>query len=145
MRSTFEAYRKRWTEAYNHKDLDGLAELYTDNGVFYAYDGTVSRGRKAIRAHFERDFEEYQKAIPGIRPHFEVKVEDEEVLGDVGYEFGSYRITAPDGRLLMEGSYSGVGRRIGEEWKIARHMSTARPVMPAPEKTGKKEKKLATV
>lgn len=145
MRSTFEEYRKRWAEAYDNEDVDGLAELYTDNGVFYASDGTVSRGRKAIRAHFVRDFEEYERIMPGVHPRFTVEVEDEEVFGDVGYEFGSYRITAPDGRLLAEGSYAGIGRRIGDAWKIARHISTARPAVPAPEKAGKKEKKLAAV
>lgn len=142
MRSAFEEFRKRWAEAFDHEDLDGLVELYTENGVFYDSDGFVSRGRKAIRAHFEELFAELEKVIPGARPHFDSTVEDEEVFGDVGYEFGSYRITAPNGKVLMEGSYSGIGRRIGDDWKIARHMTTAHAIAPAPEK---REKQLAPV
>jgi len=134
VKSAFEEYRKRWAEAYNRKDLRALAELYTENGVFYGGDGSVARGRRAIREHFEGNFAEYEKIIPGVRPHFESKVEDEEVFGDIGYEFGSYKITAPNGKVLVEGSYSGIGRRIGDTWKIARHMSTGSVVTPAPEK-----------
>ena len=134
MRSAFDEYRARWTEAYNRKDLGALAELYTENGVFYSGDGRVARGREAIRRHFEQDFAEYEKLIPGVRPRFESEVEDEEVLGDTGYEFGSYRITTPQGRVLVEGSYSGIGRRVGDAWKIARHMSTARQAVPGPQR-----------
>lgn len=131
MKSAFEEHRRRWTEAYNRKDLGALAELYTENGVFYSGDGKVARGREAIRSHFERSFAEYDKLLPGVRPRFESKVEDEEVFGDTGYEFGSYRITTPDGQVLAEGSYAGIGRRVGDAWKIARHMSTARVGTPA--------------
>ncbi len=134
MKSVFDTYRKQWAEAFDRKDLKALAELYTEDGVFYSADGRVARGRKAIRQHFESNFAEYEKLIPGVRPHFESKVEEEEVFGDTGYEFGTYEITAPGGKVLVEGSYSGIGRRVGAGWKIARHMSTAKVTAPEPAK-----------
>lgn len=134
MESVFDAYRKQWEEAFDRKDPAAIAELYTDSGVIYAADGSVARGRQAIREHFERVFGEFEKLVPGVRLHFETKLEDEEIFGETGYEFGSYRLTTPQGKVLAEGNFSGIGRHLGEDWKIARHMMTEHRVIPVPEK-----------
>lgn len=139
MKSVFDAYRKQWEQAFDRKDPAAIAELYTENGVIYAADGSVARGREAIRAHFERVFAEFEKLVPGVRFHFETKLEDEEIFGETGYEFGSYRLTTPQGKVLVEGNFSGIGRHLGEVWKISRHMMTEHRLTPAP------ERKLATV
>ena len=47
---------RRFTEAFNRNDLDGVMAWFTDDIVYEQYDGQVAVGRGAVRAAFTPQF-----------------------------------------------------------------------------------------
>ncbi|MBI4255414.1 MAG: nuclear transport factor 2 family protein [Candidatus Rokubacteria bacterium] len=46
----------RFTDAFNRDDLDGVMSFLADDAVYDEFNGTVNRGRAAIRAAFVPQF-----------------------------------------------------------------------------------------
>jgi ketosteroid isomerase-like protein len=51
-----EELTHRFTDAFNRDDLDAVMALMADDAIYDQLDGTVSRGRAAIRAAFVPQF-----------------------------------------------------------------------------------------
>lgn len=47
---------RRFTEAFNDNDLDGVMALMAEDAVYEEFNGAINRGRDAIRAAFVPQF-----------------------------------------------------------------------------------------
>lgn len=131
MSFTFEPYRRRWQEAFNRGDMAAVAELYSHDAVFFNFDGRMTKGRQDIRTALEGTLEELQAQVPGKHIRFDSDITEEEILGGAGYLIGTYRYLLPDDAVLMAGFYTVIGKKVGNDWRIARHMNTAKIPTPA--------------
>ena len=50
------AFTRDFTAAFNRNDLDAVMSYFADDAIYDEFNGTVSRGREAIRAAFEPQF-----------------------------------------------------------------------------------------
>jgi uncharacterized protein (TIGR02246 family) len=48
-----ETVQRKYMQAYNTGDLDGLVDLYTEDAIFFPGIGPIGRGKQEIRATFE--------------------------------------------------------------------------------------------
>jgi uncharacterized protein (TIGR02246 family) len=55
-RAELEDLVRRFTDAFNRDDVDGVLALMTDDAVYDEFNGTRSVGKPAIRAAFEPQF-----------------------------------------------------------------------------------------
>src|SRR5262249_28807890 len=55
--SPVRALSARFVEAYNRRDADAVAALFTDDARIFDEEGRVTEGRPAIRARFAGSFE----------------------------------------------------------------------------------------
>ncbi len=73
----------KWNETFNRGDAEGLANLYTDNGIVLPHTHAVVKGSSAIR-----DFWSGMIAA-GIRDHG-IEVVDAEQSGDIAFFSGKW-------------------------------------------------------
>jgi ketosteroid isomerase-like protein len=55
-RASLEDLVRRFTDAFNQNDLDGVMAFIADDAVYEEFTGTINRGRPAIRAAFVPQF-----------------------------------------------------------------------------------------
>jgi ketosteroid isomerase-like protein len=55
-RTQLEDLVRRFTEAFNQDDLDGVMAFLADDAIYDEFNGTVNRGKAAIRAAFVPQF-----------------------------------------------------------------------------------------
>lgn len=107
-------HAQRWQELYNQGDYESIAELYTEDAVFYGFEAEVHEGRDAIREYMNRP-------SPGNpeNPQIEIEVGEVHPLGDDAFiDIGRYTITAQDGAEIIRGNYLGFSRLMDGEWRI---------------------------
>lgn len=116
------ALSSRWAELYNQGDFQGVADLYTEDGIFANALGRFE-GREAIREHFAGP-----KQVEGatINP----ATDEVEIFGDTAYGMGTYVHSAPDGSTIMQGAWLGISKLVDGEWKMHRHIVNM--LMPEP-------------
>jgi uncharacterized protein (TIGR02246 family) len=119
-----EDVAQQWQERYNEGDVEGVVELYTQDAIFYAPDGTVHEGRDAIR-------EEVQSFIDAGFTQISIDPPETEVLNDTAYGINSYTFMDAEGEVVSEGYVMVIFTRENDEWRIHRHI--ANMVMPEPE------------
>lgn len=120
-RPTIEHANSDWLRAMRAGDAQSIAATYAEDGVFVLPDGTVAKGREAVRALYA--------GAPGKG---EIVGGGIESLGlacggpDIVYEWGrgTVRTRGADGREQARTSaYLTVWKRAGEAWLIARNMA----------------------
>ena len=74
-RTEFEDFNRRFTAAFNSDDLDGVMEFFAEDALYAEFNGTESRGKKAIREAFEPQF---RGDFGPVRFHGEDSFVDEE-------------------------------------------------------------------
>ena len=112
-RSAIEALNAQLAAAYNRRDPDGIASLYTDDAVFITNEG-VSRGRAAIRDRYERLLVTNRNLI--FTPF------DFRASGDLAVETGRYSVQIARAGVAPY-TESGISQRVWErqpngEWRI---------------------------
>lgn len=115
--AAINALRDQYTAAVNSGDAAGLAATYADDGIEMAPNQAASEGKQAIQAAYEAMFKEN-----GIK--FTITTLETQVLGDWGYDRGSYTSTAtPKSGKPMEdsGKYLSIAKRQPDgAWKVYR-------------------------
>lgn len=122
--SVFDAMRKQWQDAYNKGDLKAIGELYTSDASYFATDGHVDEGRQAIVAARQKEHDELARQLEGQPFQTKIEVLEHEEFGDAAFEIGRHTATTPDGRVLSQGRYMALAKKVGGEWKLTRHMTT---------------------
>lgn len=122
--ATFDEMREHWQEAYNRGDLEEIQAFFADDARYFAADGLIQDGPKAIAEGRQREREELMKALGSRSLKVEIKKHERHELGDTAVEIGVYTIEA-DGRKANEGSYMAVAKKVGGTWKITREMVTS--------------------
>jgi ketosteroid isomerase-like protein len=77
----------RFNERINQQDVDGLAELMTDDHVFIDSGGNLTRGKDAMKEGWRHFFEEY----PDYKNKFTSVTIQDTVVVMIGYSTCSYK------------------------------------------------------
>ncbi len=111
------AVNAAWFKASSTGDAAGVAANYADDAVLSPPGVPAARGIEAIRAYFTEDVASFQGSglAYSSDPATEVGVS-----GDLAWENGTYKITAPDGTVVDVGKFSSVLARRDGSWKIIR-------------------------
>ena len=113
-----EERARQWQERHNKGDVEGVAELYTEDAMVHTATGAVAEGREAIR-------EEILAPIAPIEAGLtEISIEPLEIaiLNDTAYIIGSYRFRSGEGEVAGEGFALAVLTSENGEWMIHRHI-----------------------
>ena len=81
-----EAIEVRWQDAYEARDFDALANLYTEDGWVMARRQPAMRGRAQIRSFF-------QSIAEGTKLAVTFDVEELEVIGDYAWNTARFALT----------------------------------------------------
>jgi len=57
-----KAVYKQLLDAWNNQDARGMVELFTEDGESIGFDGSISKSKEEIFAHFHPIFEHHQTA-----------------------------------------------------------------------------------
>jgi len=100
-----------WQAAYDSKDLDALAAVYTEDCVLMPPNAELAEGQAAARASFGEMID------AGLTGELNTMVAI--AAGGVGYHAGTYTLQAPDGTVVDRGKFMEGWKKVGGEWKIA--------------------------
>ena len=100
-----------WQAAYDTKDLDVLAAVYTEDCVLMPPNAELGTGRAYARDAFSGMIE------AGLTSKTETI--SATAAGGVGYHAGTYTMYAPDGSVADRGKFIEGFTKANGEWKIA--------------------------
>jgi len=106
-----------WFKAYAAGDAAGVAANYAADAVISPPGVPAARGAEAILAFFTQDIAAIKAAGLSFAPDPSTDVG---VSGDLGWETGTFKVTAPDGSAVDTGKFSTVFARRDGSWKIIR-------------------------
>jgi len=99
-----------WQAAYDTKDLDALAGVYTEDCVIMPPNAELGTGRAFARGAFSGMIE------AGLTSKTETI--SATAAGGVGYHAGTYTMYAPDGSVADRGKFIEGFTKVNGEWKI---------------------------
>lgn len=99
-----------WEAAFNDGDVEALAAMYAEDARVMAPNAALGTGRDAVRAVFGGMIDAGLKG--------ELESVEAVVAGDIGYQIGTYAISA-DGTVVDRGKYIEIWRKVNGEWKMA--------------------------
>ncbi len=115
-----DARYDRFSDAYETKDVDLVAQLYTTDAYYLQPGGDITRGRDAIRASFARFFD--GAAARGDTLTIAFTILDRGIADDQAYDIGYYdlRVGRLDGTAGEDRGKFVVIWRLGTdgEWRI---------------------------
>ena len=118
-----------WEKAYNEKNADAVAALYTENAQLLPPGPPVVNGRAAIRDFWANDI-----ATGGST--FAITTDSSGIAGDWAWRSGPWTATAADGSPAGTGKFLEVWQRTSEGWKLHRDIwnvdESAAAAEPAP-------------
>jgi uncharacterized protein (TIGR02246 family) len=115
----------RWAELFNAHDFRGVANLYTEDAIVVNFDGRAAEGRDAIYASLAELPAQVGEGTIAIT------ADEVEIFGDTAYAMGTYTLSAPDGSIMMQGTYTALDRLVDGDWQMHRHVVNM--LMPEPE------------
>lgn len=109
-----------WKQAYNARDLDAVAALYTDDAVLSVPGMPHVLGRDAIAAFFGTRI--------AMAAEAELRVEDEPlgevvVSGDLAWQWQTFTMVHPTAGTVGNGALCTLFRRVDGTWLIAGDIS----------------------
>ena len=116
-----------WEKAYNEKNAEAVAALYTEDGQLLPPGPAVVNGRSAIQEFWAND-------IAASNMSFAITADTTGVGGDWAYRSGSWRAMGADGSTAATGKYIEVWKRVGDGWQLHRdiwNVDEAAPAAPA--------------
>ncbi len=98
-----------WEAAYNDKNAEGVAALYTEDGQLLPPGAGVVNGRAAIKDFWSNDVATQWARIS-------IKADSSAVAGDWAYRSGAWSTESP----ALTGKYLEVWKRAGDSWQLHR-------------------------
>ena len=120
---TIRALTQRYAEAYTARDAAALVEVFAEDAIFIAPDGTRMDGRDTILAMFSEYF-------TGDTPRLTIRDIETVAHGDVAYSLQAYEGIGADGETVVEGFGLAVWRQIDGEWSWFRNVANV--ILPEP-------------
>jgi ketosteroid isomerase-like protein len=96
-----------WEAAYNDKNADAVAAIYTDDGQLLPPNAGAVNGRAAIKDFWSNDISTQWAKIS-------IKAESSAVAGDWAYRSGAWSVESP----ALTGKYVEVWKRAGDGWQL---------------------------
>ena len=135
--ATIKAMTAAWLDAYNAGDVEKIVAMYAEDAVLMPPHAPVASGQAGIRSFLQTDTAGAKSAgvklIPGPATAG--------VVGDMGWESGSYTVNDSSGKTVDSGSYLAVSRKVDGKWLLIRDTYNSDRPLPAPAPaavTGKK-------
>src|SRR5262245_55627065 len=126
--AALKAATNAWIDAYNAGDVEKIVGLYADDGVLMPPHAPVANGKAAIRTFLTADTAGAKAAgVKLVNGSSTVGV-----VGDTGWEAGSYTATDTSGAPVDSGSYLSVSRKVNGQWLYFRDMYNSDRPLPAP-------------
>jgi uncharacterized protein (TIGR02246 family) len=113
-----------WEKAFNDKDAEAVAALYTEDGQLLPPGPAVVNGRSAIKDFWAND-------IATSNTSLAITADTTGVGGDWAYRAGSFRATGADGSTAATGKYIEVWRRTADGWQLHRDIWNTDQAAPA--------------
>jgi uncharacterized protein (TIGR02246 family) len=126
--AALKAATDTWLAAYNAGDVEKIVALYTEDGVLMPPHAPVAKGHAGIRAFIAADTAGAKAA--GVKLVNQGSIVG--VVGDTGWESGSYTTTDATGATVDSGSYMSVSRKVGGKWLYFRDIYNSDRPLPAP-------------
>jgi ketosteroid isomerase-like protein len=115
-----------WEKAYNEKNADAVAAVYTEDAQLLPPGPPVVNGRAAIREFWAND-------IAASNMTFAVTADASGVAGDWAWRSGPWRGTAADGSPAGTGKFVEIWHRTKDGWQLHRDIWNADEAAAAPE------------
>jgi uncharacterized protein (TIGR02246 family) len=134
--AAMKAMTAAWMDAYNAGDVEKIVATYAEDAVLMPPHAPVANGQTGIRTYLQAETAGAKaagvKLVPGPATAG--------VVGDMGWESGSYTVTDASGKIVDSGSYLSVSRKVNGKWLYIRDTyNSDRPLpAPAPAATDKK-------
>jgi len=126
--AALKASTNTWLAAYNAGDVEKIVALYSDDGVLMPPHAAVAKGKAAIRAFITADTAGAKAAgVKLVNGSSTVGV-----VGDTGWEAGSYTVTVASGATVDSGSYISVSRKVNGQWLYIRDTYNSDRPLPPP-------------
>ena len=126
--ATIKAATAAWLDAYNAGDVEKIVAMYADDAVLMPPHAPVANGHTGIRSFLQTDTAGAKaagvKLIPGPATA--------SVVGDMGWESGSYTVSDASGKTVDSGSYLAVSRKVNGKWLLIRDTYNSDRPLPAP-------------
>jgi uncharacterized protein (TIGR02246 family) len=123
------SFAANWEKAYNEKDADALAALYTEDGQLLPPGADMVNGRSAIKDYWANDIATGNVSLA-------IMADATGVGGDWAWRSGSWRATGMDGSSAGTGKYIEVWRRTTDGWQLHRDIWNVDQAAPAPSAEG---------
>ena len=98
-----EAY-KAFEEAFHKGEADTISRMYTEDAEWLVPEAPIVRGREAIA-------QVWASIIGSGGNTVRVDVREVEESGDWAYDVGTFKASAPDGKVLNTGKYLVIWKR----------------------------------
>ena len=105
-----------WATAYNAGDADGVANLYSDDGVVMPPGVPALVGRDAIRNFIASD----SAAAKAAGLTMNIASSDMGVTPDLAWDRGSFTVTDASGATVDSGSYVSIVKKKDGKWFLFR-------------------------
>lgn len=119
---SIEGRLEQYEDRFNQGDAEAVAELYSEDVVYYGPLGQVFQGRDAVQ-------QRYQSSITAGFSDMQIEVIEIRVLDDIAYDVARYTISSPAGAPLT-GYHLGVLEKEDGGWLVQRTLVNV--VMPEP-------------
>ncbi|HEX7860456.1 MAG TPA: DUF4440 domain-containing protein [Verrucomicrobiae bacterium] len=100
-------------KAHLRGDAKAIAAQYTDDAQLLWEDREIIKGRGAIEAEWRKDM-----GGPGRKAT--ITLLEVEEHGDWAFETSRFVVTAPEGKVVYDGKYICIWKRVNGQWKIHR-------------------------
>ena len=120
------AAASNWEKAYNEKNADAVAAIYTEDAQLLPPGPPVVSGRAAIREFWAND-------IATSNMSFSITSDASGVAGDWAWRSGPWRGTALDGTPAGTGKFIEIWRRTKDGWQLHRDIWNVDEAAPATE------------
>jgi ketosteroid isomerase-like protein len=103
---------------HNERNINGLVNLFTDDGRFMVPFRPLAQGKAALRESIQRDFDELDPRT------LKAETTQVEIRGDIAFSMGTFTVNlkTPTGKRIDDhGNWLAASRRVGKAWKIVAH------------------------
>lgn len=117
------ATAESWEQAFNSRDIDAIVNLNQDDVRVMPPNGEMAQGNDAVRSIFSGYMDENLTV--------DLRALESVVAADIGYQVGTYELTAEDGSVADRGKYLSTWKMENDEWRMTNDIWNSD--MPLPE------------